>query len=671
MNRSPPSTSPQILRIAVPSPLRRLFDYLPPSNNPITPQPGQRVLVPFGKGDRVVMGVIVTTSDHSDIAVSKLKCAQEILDTTPYFSSTLMQLFIWGSQYYQYPLGMLFDAALPAWLRKQKPLEFKAQKVSNKTPSVPHTLNHAQLHALTTVSACFGKFQAFLLDGVTGSGKTEVYLQLIAKAIAQNLQTLILVPEINLTPQTLAHFQNRFQVPIAVLHSQISEKARAQAWIQAYNGDAPIILGTRLSAFTPIQNLGLIIIDEEHDLSFKQQDHFRYSARDLLLKRAQLEQCPIVLGSATPAVETWHNAHCGKFTHLVLPERAGNAAQPEIEILDIRHKQLEAGLSYDLLQQIAQHLDNNNQVLLFLNRRGYAPVLMCYSCGWHQNCQRCDSHMILHNYSKLVRCHHCDAQHAIPNACPNCAGIGLNALGLGTQRIEEFLAEYFPKAKIARVDRDSVHTKKQLQSVLDAVHANEINILIGTQMLAKGHHFPNLSLVAIIDIDAALFSADFRATERIAQLITQVSGRAGRGAKLGKVVLQTTHPDNPLLQTLIYQNYHAFLQNIIMERRQTNLPPYSYQVMFRAETKTPSIARNFLQDIKALIRETHDDLHYLGPIPAPMEKRQGFYRAQLLLQANSRAILHKELQKIVPKIEANKLAHKVRWSIDVDPAEMF
>lgn len=670
MNRSQPSINAmQILRIAVPSPLRRLFDYLAPENNEIPLVPGLRVLVPFGS--RVLMGIIIEITDTTNIDPAHLKRAQMILDQEPLFTPQLMQLFNWGSQYYQYPLGMLFDTALPAWLRKQKSLDLAPIKIIKHDPLPELILNAAQQEAVTNVNACFGTFKAFLLDGVTGSGKTEVYMQLISKAIERNLQTLILVPEINLTPQTLEHFQKRFPVPIAVLHSQISEKARAQAWLNAQQGHAPIILGTRLATFTPAPRLGLIIIDEEHDLSFKQQDHFRYSARDLLLKRAQLEACPIVLGSATPALESWHNALSGKFTHLQLPERAGNANKPVVQIIDIRHKQLDAGLTNDLLHQIQEHLDQKNQILLFLNRRGYAPVLMCYACGWQQLCKRCDSHMILHTYANVIRCHHCDAQQGVPKACPSCNSSEISGVGLGTQRIEECLQKHFPSARIARVDRDTVHTKKQLQTLFDAVHAGEVNILIGTQMLAKGHHFPNLSLVAIIDIDAALFSSDFRATERVGQLITQVAGRAGRANKIGKVILQTTHPDNPLLQTLIYKDYHAFMEHLICERQATNLPPYSYQVMFRAETKTPSMARNFLQEIRKLIAGQDLQIQCLGPIAAPMEKRQGFYRAQLLLQADNRQILQRKLHAILPNIENNKMSRQVRWSVDVDPVEML
>jgi primosomal protein N' (replication factor Y) len=666
---SPLSTNPQqILRVAVPSPLRRLFDYIFPDEIKHIPYPGARVLVPFGK--RTISGIIVEVTNHSSIPEAKLKPILQLIDNEPLFPNELMQLFSWASNYYQYPIGMLFDAALPAWLRKQKTIDLPTLETNIASHNKKLALTSAQQNAIDKISQHFGTFKTFLLDGVTGSGKTEVYMQLIDKMLAQNLQTLILVPEINLTPQTLQHFKNRFNVPIAVLHSQVNEKNRAIAWMQAKHGNALIILGTRLSAFTPVKNLGLIIIDEEHDLSFKQQDHFRYSARDLLLKRAQLSNCPIVLGTATPCIETWHNATTGKFEHLILPERAGNAQMPVIEIVDIRHKQLDAGLSNALLTQIREHIEQNNQVLLFLNRRGYAPVLMCYKCGWHQICKRCDTNMILHTHNSTLRCHHCEAQHKIPNVCPNCNDIAINTVGVGTQRIEECLQQYFPNANIARVDRDSAHTKKQLQTILDDIHAGTTNILIGTQMLAKGHHFPNLSLVAIVDIDGALFSADFRATERIGQLITQVAGRAGRGDRIGKVILQTTHPDNPLLQTLLYEGYHAFLKQLIKERQVTNLPPYSYHVLLRAETKKPNLASDFLGSIKNLLGN-QQSINCLGPIPAPMEKRQGFYRAQLLLQADNRKILQQKLQTIIPELEKNKLSRNIRWSVDVDPVDMF
>lgn len=671
MNQSPQSiNSNLILRVAVPSPLRRTFDYLmPTTHNSAQPKPGARILVSFGK--RELLGIIIEVTDHSAIAVAKLKPALQILDSEPLFNATMLQLFVWASKYYQYPLGMIFDTVLPAWLRKQKTLDLPVAAAPETKQLAPLMLNSFQEQAVAEVIKAKDKFQAFLLDGVTGSGKTEVYMQLITRMVAANKQTLILIPEINLTPQTLQRFQERFQVPIAILHSQITEKNRASAWVNAQQGNALIVLGTRLAAFTPLKNPGLFIIDEEHDLAFKQQDHFRYSARDLLLKRAQLEQCPILLGTATPSLETWHNVITKKFHHLELPERAGLAQKPEVEIIDVRHKKLDQGLSNELLSQIKQHLDNNQQILLFLNRRGYAPVLMCCKCGWHNTCKRCDSNMIVHHDAQILRCHHCEAQNIIPEACAQCGDTNITAIGLGTQRLELCLTKHFPAANIVRVDKDSVHNKKQLKDVLDSVHDGSTNILIGTQMLSKGHHFPNLGLVAIVDIDTALFSADFRATERIGQLITQVAGRTGRGTKLGKVVLQTTHPDNKMLQTLIYQGYHQFLEILIQERKLTGLPPYSYQVLFRAETKTPAIAGTFLQSVKKLITGSTPTISCLGPIPAPMEKRQGFYRAQLLLQADSRQALQAQLQSVIPHIEANKLSRNVRWSIDVDPLEMF
>lgn len=671
MNQSPQSTNNSlILRVAVPSPLRRLFDYLmPTAHNNGMPKPGMRVLVPFG--NRELLGIIVAITDHSTLPIDKLKASIQILDTEPLFDAKAIQLFLWASRYYQYPLGMIFDAVLPAWIRKQKTLELPFTTLSETKQLPPLELNSFQQNAITEVTKAINKFQPFLLDGVTGSGKTEVYIQLITRMIELNKQTLILVPEINLTPQTLQRFQERFQVPIAVLHSQITEKNRASAWLHAQQGNALIVLGTRLAAFTPLKNPGLFIIDEEHDLAFKQQDHFRYSARDLLLKRAQLEQCPILLGTATPSLETWHNVISKKFHYLELPERAGPAQKPVVEIIDVRHKKLDEGLSNELLSQIKHQLDNNQQVLLFLNRRGYAPVLMCCKCGWHTTCKRCDSNMILHHDTQLLRCHHCEAQNTIPEACAQCGDANITAIGLGTQRLEICLTRHFPTANIVRVDKDSVHNKKQLKNVLESVHDGSTNILIGTQMLSKGHHFPNLGLVAIVDIDAALFSADFRATERIGQLITQVAGRTGRGTKLGKVVLQTAHPDNKILQTLIYQGYHRFVELLIQERRSTGLPPYSYQVLFRAETKKPSIASTFLQSVKKFIASSAPTISCYGPIPAPMEKRQGFYRAQLLLQADSRQALQSQLQHVIPHIEANKLGVNVRWSVDVDPLEMF
>lgn len=676
MKTSPQCTKEQlVVRVAIPSPLRRLFDYLLPDTSvDHLPVIGARVEVPFGR--QTLIGVITEITKHSELPISQLKPIYKILDPHALFPDKLRELLTWASSYYQYPIGLLFDSVLPGWIRKNKALDInsKSKRVAKNNISQLEKaldLNPDQLQAVNNIASSFGSFKAFLLDGVTGSGKTEVYMQLISLALEQDKQALILIPEINLTPQTLQRFEQRFAVPIAVLNSQISEKKRATAWLEARDGTARIVIGTRLAAFTPLKNPGLFIIDEEHDLSFKQQDHFRYSARDLLLKRAQLEECPIVLGTATPALETWHNAITGKYSHLELPVRAGVAQKPIIEIVDIRHRQLDSGLSNHLLAQIQAHLDNKSQVLLFLNRRGYAPVLICFKCGWHQTCKRCDSNMIMHLQSNELRCHHCGANSRIPNHCQKCNDSAISPIGLGTQRIEECLAKHFPQASISRVDRDTVQTKKQLEAVFDQVHEGNTDILIGTQMLAKGHHFPNLSLVAIVDIDSALFSADFRSTERVGQLITQVAGRSGRGTKLGKVILQTTQPEHPMLITLINNGYHAFLNYLMQERHQTKLPPYSYQILIRAESKKPQIANEFLHLVREHVQSQSKIISCLGPIPAPMEKRQGFYRAQLLLQADSRKILQEVMQRIMPSVDALKQARGTRWSVDVDPLDMY
>lgn len=662
MTASPPIT--KIICVAVPSPLTRLFDYLaPPDSHPL---PGMRVVVPFGK--RTVQGVIVGLSDHSEI--TELKTVIEILDAEPLFTPKLMELFKWASDYYHYPLGMLFAAVIPSWLRNDRELNFTPAALQHNCIASDLILNAQQERAINQVTQAFNSFTAFLLDGVTGSGKTEVYMQLIAKTIAADKQALILVPEINLTPQTLQRFQQRFAVPIAMLHSQVPEKQRASNWLMAQQGTAPIVLGTRLAAFTPLRAPGIFIVDEEHDLSFKQQDRFRYSARDLLLKRAQLEQCPIVLGTATPSLETWHNVQTKRYQHLTLTTRAGAAEPPSVEIVDIRHKQLEAGISSYLLEQLKNQLQQGRQVLLFINRRGYAPVVMCLNCGWQQHCKQCDSNMIYHATDSKMRCHHCGVQRAIPVECPKCQS-ELKFVGLGTQRLEEFLAHTLPTAKIMRVDKDTVSTKNKMQKMFDQLHNGEANILIGTQMLAKGHHFPNIGLVAILDIDSALFSADFRAMERLGQLLIQVAGRSGRGSIQGKVILQTTQPEHPMLSTLLYSGYHAFLDIVHKERQHACLPPFSAQVLLRAETKTTAKAQNFLQKIKELIAQQASPVTCLGPIPAPMAKRQGYYRAQLLLQAPQRAQLQALLHKIIPAVTGNKINQQVRWTVDVDPQEMY
>ena len=533
-------------------------------------------------------------------------------------------------------------------------------------------LNPAQTDAITEVSASMQGFNAFLLNGVTGSGKTEVYLGLIEEVLAASRQVLVLVPEIALTPQLMRRFQCRISSPIALLHSGLSDREREQAWLLASRGEASVILGTRSAIFTPAPRLGLIIIDEEHDLSFKQQDGFRYSARDLAIVRAQRQNFPVLLGSATPSLESLRNVTTGRYQGLNLPERAGDAKPPKIDLVDIRSAPLNGGLAPVLLRMLDEELAAGNQVLLFLNRRGYAPVVICHHCGWLSGCPRCDARMTLHLGTNLLWCHHCGHQRRLYHQCPECNGSDLRPLGQGTEQLEEVLAKQFPDYPIARIDRDSTRRKGSLEKILNAVHDGHFRILLGTQMLAKGHHFPDVTLVGILDVDQGLFSADYRAAERMAQMVEQVAGRAGRASKSGRVLIQTRHPDHPLLQTLVHQGYNAFALACLDERGQAHLPPFSYQALLRAEASSSEKPMLFLEaaahQAKALNAQ---DVELWGPVPAPMERRAGRVRAHLLIQANHRSTLHKLLSQLIPSLGKLKSARSVRWSIDVDPQEML
>jgi len=539
----------------------------------------------------------------------------------------------------------------------------------------PPVLNAEQKLA---ISQCqLDRFKVHLLDGITGSGKTEVYLQLIAEKLEQSKQILVLVPEIGLTPQLVQRFQQRFNIPIGLLHSGLNDQQRFENWMMTVEGRFQILIGTRSALFTPMKNLGLIIIDEEHDPSFKQQRGWQYSARDLALVRARDLDIPIILGTATASLETLHNAMIGKYSHLKLRERPGSVSVPKFQILDIRKLPIEQGLSRPLVQSIGEHLAAGNQVLIFLNRRGYAPVLMCHDCGWMANCQRCETSYTLHQSPQHLHCHHCNASRRIPDSCPDCQSSNITAVGVGTERVETLLNEKFPDYPLIRIDRDSTRRKDALKNYLDKINDGHFKILIGTQMLSKGHHFPDVSLVAILDMDGALFSADFRASEKFGQLLTQVAGRAGRAEKPGTVLLQTHHPDHPQLQTLINDGYSKLAQQLIEERNQCLWPPFSFLAMFRAEASRSDTPEKFLQqlaDIARQYQDTESPISILGPVAAPMPRRAGRYRCQLLLQANSRQSLQKLLRMIIFRIEDNKstkIAKSVRWSLDVDPLEMF
>ncbi|MDQ2702288.1 MAG: primosomal protein N' [Pseudomonadota bacterium] len=532
--------------------------------------------------------------------------------------------------------------------------------------------NPAQQAAIDAIVAAGGGFASLLLDGVTGSGKTEVYLQAIADCLARGRQALVLVPEIGLTPQLLARFRARLGVPVHALHSGLGDAERARAWTAAWRGEARVVVGTRSAVFTPLPDAGLVIVDEEHDGSYKQFDGIRYHARDFALVRAKALGVPVVLGSATPSLESLHNAHGGRHVHLRLPKRAGDAHPPTVRVLDVRKRALEAGLSPDLLSSIRATLDAGGQVLVFKNRRGYAPVLLCHDCGWSAQCQRCDASMTVHAGGRRLQCHHCGTRRAAPPACPDCGGLALQPQGVGTERLEQLLAERHPEVPVLRVDRGSTARRDALENLL-ATLGDRPGILVGTQMLAKGHDLPNLGLVGVVGIDEGLFSADFRAGEKLAQLLIQVAGRAGRAQRRGEVLLQTHHPEHPLLQLLVHGGYHAFANDELVQREAAGFPPFSHLALLRAEAKHADPPMQFLHLAKQLSKQASREpgIEVHGPLPAPMPRRAGFQRAQLLLSSPARPALHAALDALMPLLRAAPEARKVRWSLDVDPVDLY
>ncbi|KJR32571.1 primosomal protein N' [Vibrio navarrensis] len=533
-------------------------------------------------------------------------------------------------------------------------------------------LNQEQAIAIATVQ-CQTSFASFLLEGVTGSGKTEVYLNLIKPILAQGRQALVLVPEIGLTPQTINRFRRRFNVPVAVIHSGLNDTERLNAWLSARDKVAGIVIGTRSALFTPFADLGMIIVDEEHDTSYKQQDSLRYHARDVAVMRAAKEDIPIILGSATPALESLHNALSGKYHHLTLTQRAGVAVPTRNQVLDVKGLYLESGLSAPLIVEMRRHLQAGNQVMLFLNRRGFSPALMCHQCGWIAECKRCDAYYTYHQYSNEIRCHHCGSQQPVIHQCQGCGSTQLVTVGVGTEQLENQLENLFPEYKAIRIDRDSTRRKGSLEDALQAIRRGEYQILIGTQMLAKGHHFPDVTLVALLDVDGSLYSSDFRASERLAQLFIQVAGRAGRASKPGEVLLQTHHPEHSLLQALLTKDYRSFALSALEERRIAQLPPYSFLTLFRAEANHSELCEVFLRQVR-LTLESHplfdDTCLVLGPTPSPLAKRAGKYRWQLLLQTQSRVLMQKLLISAKPAIEMLPNAKKVRWIVDIEPQDL-
>jgi primosomal protein N' (replication factor Y) len=729
-----------VVRVAVPIPAYRCFDYLAPAGVPLESLlPGVRLSVPFG--NRIRVGYLIAVVETPGCEVERLRPAA-VLDAEPLLSETDLKLLRWAARYYHHPLGEVIQSAFPVHLREGggaelarpsglvltpagaalDPATFRRAPVQRRLfevlrgrerplpasrlaelagsgrtvrdaarrlvergwaewvdlrdrriPAVagpPLQLNPAQLGAVDEISQNLGRYGVFLLEGVTGSGKTEVYIEVIRRVITRGEQALVLVPEISLTPQLERRLRERIEAPLAVFHSGLSETERAAAWLGFQKGEVGVLLGTRSAVFAPMRWPGVIILDEEHDRSFKQQEGFRFSARDVAVMRARMADIPLVAGSATPSLESIRNVQRGRYVRLVLPARAGAAVAPRYRVLDIRARRLQDGLSEGLIAAMHDTLAAGDQVLLFLNRRGFAPALVCHGCGWVARCRRCDANLVLHARESRLRCHHCAAEHGLPGCCPSCGQEDLRPLGVGTERVDEALRRLFPEVGVARIDRDSTRGRRSLERMLERVQQGEVGILLGTQMLAKGHHFPGVTLVGILDVDAGFYSTDFRAAEHTAQLIVQVAGRAGRGEKPGTVLLQTRHPDHPLLQRLLRDGYSGFAAAELAERESACLPPFGYQALWRAESKELALSMDFLARLREEADGKNGAVHWLGPAPAPMPRQAGRYRAQLWLKSARREELHAVLTDALARLQETP-ERRVRWSLDVDPVDFY
>jgi primosomal protein N' (replication factor Y) (superfamily II helicase) len=737
--------SSTILNIALDVPLNRSFDYL---SGGFEARVGNRVIVPFA--GRSLVGVVLAVKQTSDYPIDKLKPVTHVFDDVVFSDFKLLQFCAGYYHYplgqalisalplrlrqlkpavsrkqlaysllqnvdlsiipakkvvlqriiaalQAAPVLAAGDAALisSGWKKAINELkdlglisehEVLAVKASMPSSGVEPSLNNEQQQAITQVLALTNQFKPWLLHGITGGGKTEVYIQILKQILQQILlekegqvvgaQVLVLVPEINLTPQLEARFRSRLsQYPLVTLHSNLSESERLQNWLAASTGAAKIVIGTRLSVFTPMPNLKLIVIDEEHDGSYKQQDGMRYHARDVAMVRAKQLNIPIILGSATPSLETWSNAQTetakkAQYGLLTLKQRAvENAQLPNIFCIDIAKSPTENGLSPILIKALRERLSRSEQSLLFINRRGYAPVLHCNACQWTSACTRCSAKLVVHLSQKRLKCHHCGAEQKIPVQCPSCGNADIKPVGQATQRLEQTLQNLLPNARIARVDRDSMRSKDSLTDMLTSVHAGEIDILVGTQMLAKGHDFPNLTLVGVLDTDSALYSPDFRASEKLFAQLMQVSGRAGRAEKAGEVLIQTAFPQHALFDALRSQDYVSFANAQLQERSTMQFPPISFFALLRAEAADFSKVNQFLTTAGNSARALNTEVTIYDVIRPQMERLKSMERAQLLLQANSRAALQRLLKMWMPQLRELPHANKVRWSLDIDPLE--
>ncbi len=664
-----------ILRIALDTPLNSVFDYGWPHEEGTRPQAGQLALVSFGR--REVVGLIVAVVQDTEVPPDKLKNAIAVREGLSPLSPQWLALAAFAADYYQRPLGEVALPGLPKNLRVPTTVALdralkkmaKLGPPGDPSPIGMPALNREQREAADAIGGAIG-FTPLLLYGVTGSGKTEVYLQACAQVLARDpqAQILILVPEINLTPQLEGNIRARFPgLMLATLHSSLSEGERMLHWLAAHQGHARIVLGTRLAILASLPHLQLLVIDEEHDPSYKQQEGLRYSARDLAVWRARQLAIPIVLGSATPSLESWHHAQTGRYRKLELRERAvRDAVLPTVRLLDMERDKPKEGLTAGLLGALRQRLERGEQSLLFLNRRGYAPVITCEACGWISDCTRCTSFMVLHKPEHRLRCHHCSLELRIPRHCPTCGNVDLQPLGRGTQRFEEGLAAMFPEARILRIDADSTRKKGSAQEAFDTVHRGEVDILIGTQMVAKGHDFKKLTLVGILNPDTALFSQDYRASERLFAQLMQVAGRAGRAGNASEVLIQTRYAAHPLYSAVVRHDYDRFAGSLLEERRQAALPPYMYQALLRAEAPELATAIAFLEEARDILPS--DAVTLNDPIPMTMTRVHNVDRAQLLAESASRPALQAFLKEWLSLLRAMK--SRVRWSLEVDPLDI-
>lgn len=711
-----------ILKVALDTPLHTVFDYRWRSvAGELAPVVGQLVVVPFGRRESV--GVVVGLADETDLAADKIKDVIAVRSQLAPVSAHWLALCGFAADYYQRPLGEVMLPGLPKNLRALTTVALdKALKALDKTPAPPKKkakaksksdvavqpeepgtpieqpdpmqfgeappLNAAQQQAVDSIAGAQG-FAPLLLYGVTGSGKTEVYLQaaaVVLKRAAESAaasasesaadapaQILILVPEINLTPQLEGNIRARFpNLNVVALHSGLAEGERTRNWLAAHLGQAHIVLGTRLAILSSLPKLKLIVIDEEHDPSYKQQEGLRYSARDLAVWRAHQLGIPVVLGSATPSLETWHHAQAGRYRRLELRQRAAQqAVLPTVRVIDMERDKPTDGLTSTLIGAVRKRLENGEQSLLFLNRRGYAPVLSCDACGWISNCMRCDAFMVVHRPERRLRCHHCSLELHIPKSCPTCGNIDLQPLGRGTQRVEEGLHAIFPEARVLRIDADSTRLKGSAQTAFDAVHRGEVDILVGTQMVAKGHDFKRLTLVGVLNPDTALFSHDYRASERLFAQLMQVAGRAGRAGlsadgSSGEVLIQTRYPHHPLYQAVMRNDYDGFAGALLEERQQAFFPPFMYQALLRAEARELDTALGFLQEAAVIMEAPGITIN--DPIPMTMMRVANTERAQLLIECPSRPGLQAFLKEWLAMLRQVKT--RARWSLEVDPVDI-